>query len=155
MSIFFFKFSRKILSCHANIWSKTSTISKLSYIMRQKSQQDAFFQVTTKNKKCPFSRAHTALMPIFCQKNAHSSKNTVLTSHFFLMFHEKPPADVPIFNLKNVNSVKTILYYGPKKSVEYHYFPIFHEKITALMSILCQKNINFVKKNTLSQAHIL
>ena len=94
-------------------------------------------------------------MPIFCQKNAHSSKNTVLTSHFFLMFHEKPPADVPIFNLKNVNSVKTILYYGPKKSVEYHYFPIFHEKITALMSILCQKNINFLKKNTLSQAHIL
>ena len=88
-------------------------------------------------------------------KNAHSSKNTLLTSHFFLMFHEKPPADMPIFNLKNVNSVKTILNYGPKKSVEYHYFPIFHEKINALMSILCQKNINFLKKYPLSSPYFV
>ena len=40
---------------------------------------------------------------------------------------------------KNVNSVKTTLYYGPKKSIGCPFFPISHEKITALMSIFCQK----------------
>ena len=53
---------------------------------------------------------------------------------------------MPIFGQKNVNSVKTTLYYGPKKSIGCPFFPIFHEKITA--AIFCQKKVHSLK-NTL------
>ena len=53
----------------------------------------------------------------FVKKNDYALKNTVLLCHFFQIFHEKPPAVMPIFGQKNVNSVKTTLYYGPKKSM--------------------------------------
>ena len=43
------------------------------------------------SKKRPFSKKHPALMPIFCQKNVHPHKNTVLSCHFFLIFYVKPP----------------------------------------------------------------
>ena len=55
-------------------------------------------------------------MPIFCQKNMHSLKNTMLLSRFFSIFHEKPPGAMPIFGPEEVNSVKITLYYGPEKS---------------------------------------
>ena len=50
---------------------------------------------------------------------------------------------------KNVNSVKTTLYYGPKKSIGCPFFPISHEKNTAFMSIFCQKR-SFSKIKQLS-----
>ena len=60
---------------------------------------------------------------------------------------------------KNVNSVKTTLYYGPKKSTGCPFFPISHEKITgschffqvfyekppAVKPIYGQKNFKSVK----------
>ena len=58
---------------------------------------------------------------------------------FFQIFNEKLPAVMHMIGQKNVNSVKTTLYYGPKKSIGCLFFPISHEKITALMSIICQK----------------
>ena len=50
--------------------------------------------------KRPFSKKHTALLAIFCQKNFHSLTNTVLSCHFFQIFHEKHPAVMPVFGQK-------------------------------------------------------
>ena len=74
---------------------------------------------------------------------------------------------MPIFGQKHVNSVKTKLYYGSKKSIGCPLFTIFHEKITTLMPFLSkkrtfskehtlltrifgQKNVNFFKNTVLS-----
>ena len=54
-----------------------------------------------------------------------------------------------IFGQKHVNSVKTILYYGPKKSTGCPFSSIFHEKITTFMRISVKKR-TFSKENTLS-----
>ena len=68
-------------------------------------------------------------------------------SFFFQNFHEKLTAVMHLIGQKNVNSVKTTLYYGSKKSIGCPFFPISHEKIIALMSIFCQKR-PFSKKNS-------
>ena len=102
-------------------------------------------------------------MPIFCQNNVHSLTNTVLSCIFFQIFHEKPPAVMHIFGQNNVNSVKTTLYYGPKKSIGCPFFSNFSrknhcshilskkspfsKKHTALMPIFCQKNVHSLKNN--------
>ena len=49
---------------------------------------------------------------------------------------------------RNVNSVKTTVYYRPKKSGCLVFSSIFHEKITALMHIFCQKTFLSPKKIT-------
>ena len=49
---------------------------------------------------------------------------------------------------RNINSVKTTVYYRPKKSRCHVFSSIFHEKITALMPIFCQKNFLSPKKLT-------
>ena len=89
---------------------KTSILSKQQYIMSQRSQQDAlFFRFLTKKlsllcpyfvKKRPFSKKHTALKSIFCQKNVHSLKNTVFLCHFFKIFMKNPLAVKTIFGQK-------------------------------------------------------
>ena len=64
-----------------------------------------------------------AHMPILCQKKRpFSQKHCALMSNFS-NFHEKPPAAMPIFGQKNINSVKAPLHFG-------------HVKITAHMPIL-------------------
>ena len=69
------------------------------------------------SKKRPFSRkTHCSHAHILPEKRPFSQKHSALMS-FFLIFHEKPPAFMPIFGQNNVNSVKTTLYYGPKKSM--------------------------------------
>ena len=93
-------------------------------------------------------------MPIFRQNNVHSLKITMLSCRFFLIFHEKHPAVMPIFGKKTFNFAKTTLYYGPIKSIEWHFFPIFDEKINALMPIYCPKNINSLKSILLSCPYI-
>ena len=56
---------------------KTSIMSKLHYIMGQKSQQDAlFFPI--------FHEKITTLMPTFCQKNVHSLKKTLISCPYFV-----------------------------------------------------------------------
>ena len=89
-------------------------------------------------------------MSIFYEKNVHSLKNTVLSCHYFQIFHEKPNSVSPIFVQKNVNSVITTLQYGTKKSIGCPFFSIFHEKIIALMPIFCQKNVHSLKNTMLS-----
>ena len=55
---------------------------------------------------------------------------------------------------KHVNSVKTILYYGPKKSTGCPFSSIFHEKITTFMRISVKKR-TFSKENTLSSPYFV
>ena len=94
------KFSSKTPCCHAHIWSKTSILSNLHYIMSQKSQYDApFFRflIEKSSLSCPYfiknvhSPKSTLLSSLdFVKKNGHSLKNTVLLSHFFKFFMTNP-----------------------------------------------------------------
>ena len=91
-------------------------------------------------------------MPKICQKNVHSLKKTVLSCQ---VFHDKPPAAMPIFGKRNSNYVKTPLHYWPK-SQRMPFFPIFHVKISADMPIFCHKNIHSLKNKSLcSHSHIV
>ena len=69
-------------------------------------------------KKCPFSQRHYAFIP------------------FFSIFLEKPSVAM-LSGQKNVNSVKTTLYYvlWAKNFNKMSFFPIFHEKY--LLSCPC------------------
>ena len=114
MSFFFQNFHEKPLLSSPYLVKRTSILSKLHFILGQKSCRNAFFSI--------FVWKITALMPIFCRKNVHSLKNTLFS------FHEKPPAVKPIYGQKSLNSVKTTLYYGPKKSKGYPFFSNFSRK---------------------------
>ena len=110
-------------------------------------------------------------MPIFYLGNVHSQQNALLSSPYLIkkcpvsqkhcsdaIFSNlvfKSPAVKPIFCQKNVNSVKTTLYYGPKKSMRCYFCSDISAKISALMPIFCQKNDRFLKKTCCSHAHIL
>ena len=89
-------------------------------------------------------------MPVFFQKKRHFFKNTVISCHLFKFFHEKPPDVIAIFGQHNVISVKTILPYGPQKSIGYIFFLIFYENIAALVPIIYQKNVHSLKKTLVS-----
>ena len=92
--VIFFKFFMRnpMLSCPYLVKS-TSILSKIHYIICQKSQYALFFRFFSKkknsthahilSKKRPFSKKQTGLMPIFCQKNVLSLKNTKLSCNFF------------------------------------------------------------------------
>ena len=87
---------------------------------------------------------------------------------FSKFFHDKHPTVMPMFGQKNVNFVKTTLYYGPQKSIECHFFPVYlkthcyHAHISskkkcpfaknhnAFMPIFCQKNIHSLNTTVLS-----
>ena len=147
--VIFSKFSWKTPAVMPILDQKTSILSKLQYYMGQKvNRMPFFFDFSWKNdfshahilsKKLQFAKKHIALMPIFCQKNVSSFKNTVLPYYFFQIFHKKPYAVMPKSAQKNVNSVKTTLSYWPKKSIGSSFFPIFHQKTTLLMPIFCLK----------------
>ena len=110
-------------------------------------------------------------MPIFYLGNVHSQQNALLSSPYLIkkcpvsqkhcsdaIFSNlvfKSPAVKPIFCQKNVNSVKTTLYYGPKKSMRCYFCSDISAKISALMPIFCPKNDRFLKKTRCSHAHIL
>ena len=122
---FFSNLSWKTHCCHTHIWSKkTSILSKLHQSWAKKvNRMPFFFQFFTKKllllcpyfvKKRPFSKKHTALMPIFCRKNVHPLKNTMLHVICIKFFMKKPLLFMPMFGQECVNSVKTTLYYWLK-----------------------------------------
>ena len=123
--VIFIKFIIKnsLLSCPYLVRNMSIRL-KLYYIMGQKSNQDALsLRFFTKklllscaflSKKRTFSKEHTLLTTIFCQKTVHFLKNTMLSCQVFQNFHEKPPAAMPIFGQKNINSVKALLHFWPK-----------------------------------------
>ena len=132
----FSKFSSKTPCCHAHIWSKTSILSKLHYIMSQKSQYDALFFPISQGKiiafmpifckKRPFSKKHAALKSRFCQKNGHSVKNTVLLCHFFKFFMTNPLLSTPYLVKKTLILSKWHYDIGRKR--QYPFFPDFSLK---------------------------
>ena len=79
------------LSCPYLV-KKMSILSKLHYIIGQKVNRIPLFFPNFHDKillscpyfikNCPFSNKHIVLTPIFCQKNVHSLKNSVLASFF-------------------------------------------------------------------------
>ena len=99
-----------------------------------------------------FSKKHNVLMPILVKKNVHCLKNTMLSCDFFLFLMKNSCCRAHDWS-KNVNFVKTTLYFGQKKSQDAPFFSISHEKITALMSIFCQKNVHSLKGNS-SHLHV-
>ena len=139
---FFQIFHENPQTCQTHIWSKKRQFCENYTILWAK-----------KVKRMPFfsdlSRKITSLMPIFCKKkvnflkntmlscpyfvkkNVHPLKNTMLSCHFLQICHEKTLAVMPIFGQKSVDSVKTKLYYGLKKSIRYPFF-LFFTKQTLL-----------------------
>ena len=89
-------------------------------------------------------------MPIFCQKNVQSHKNTLLSYNIFRISIKNSLLPCPYLVKKKVNSVKTTLYYGRKKSIGCPFLPIFQGKITALMPMLFQKDVHSLKNTLLS-----
>ena len=149
---FFFKFLMKNLYQHAHNWSKNAnSVKNILYYGPKDSigcpfflsifheKIDALMPIYCQKNR-PFCEKHVALMPIFCQKKVHSLK-TRFSHVIFQFFYEKTPyfAFIHKIGQKNVNSVKTTLYYGPKELIGCFYFSSFHEKIIALMPIFCQK----------------
>ena len=85
--------------------------------------------------------------PYFVKKKSILSKTQCSHVIFFNFLWKIPYCHAHIWS-KNVNSVKTALYYGPTKSIGCPFFPICHEKITALMPIFGQKNVHSLEKHT-------
>ena len=151
MCFFFFKFFMKNSCCRAHDWSKNvNSVTTTLYFGPKKSIWCPFFLFLTKNLllyvnilsknvhslKRYSSHLHVLSKkmllscPYFVKKRPFSQKHCALKYFFFKFLYKKPPAVIPIFGPKNVNSVKNT-HYGPKKSIGCHFFPFFHEKITA------------------------
>ena len=122
---FFYRFSRKIGCSHTHILSKIRL----------------------------FSKKHTALKSMFCQKNVHSLKNTVLSCHFFSSFSWKTPrCQDHIWSKKRYFCENYTIIWAQKVN-RMPFFPIFHWKVTSLMPILCKKNVHYLKTHCF-HAHI-
>ena len=67
------------------------------------------------SKKRPFQKNHASLMPIFCQKNVHYLKNTMLSCHLFQFFHEKPLLSYP-YLVKKTSILSKLHYIMGQKS---------------------------------------
>ena len=75
-------------------------MSKLQYIMGEKSQWDAFISDFLRKITAPIPmicqkdvhslKKHIALMPVFCRKNVHLSKILCSDVIFFQILNEKP-----------------------------------------------------------------
>ena len=89
-------------------------------------------------------------MPIFEQNYVKSVKTLGARAIFFKIFNEKTPSFIHMVGQKNVNSVKTTLFYGPKKSIGSPYFPTFHEKKYCSHAHILSKNVHSLKNTVLS-----
>ena len=122
--IFVFKFSWNTLCCNADIWSKNVNSIK-TILLAIKVNRISFLY--------DFSPKIPALMPIFCQKNVHSIKNTLISCPyifqnssilsktmcflviFFKFLWKTFLLSGPYLVQKNINSVEHTLYYWPKE----------------------------------------
>ena len=99
------------------------------------------------SKRRSFSKKTLLSCSYFVKKTSTLSKTLYSHVIFVQLLHKEPPAVMPIFDQKNVNSVKTTLYYGSKKSIGYPFFR-FVKEITSLMPLFWQENVHS-RKNTL------
>ena len=66
-------------------------------------------------RKCPFSKNHFALMPIFCKKIVHSLKNKLLHVMFFKFVIKKPLLPCP-YLVKKTSILSKLPYFMGQKS---------------------------------------
>ena len=87
-------------------------------------------------------------MPIFCQKNVHPHKNTVLSCHFFLIFYVKPPCShTHIWSEKRPFCRNNTILWA-KKVNRMPFFRFFTKK-SLLSCPYFVKKTSILKKNTL------
>ena len=135
---FFSKYLLKTPYYHAHIQSKKrQNCQNYKILWAKKVNRMPFFPI--------FHEKMTFLMPIFYQKNVYSLKHTMLSSPhfvkktsilsktqcshviFFKFFMKNPQFHAHIWP-NNFNSVKTTLYFGPKKIIGCPSFLVFTEK---------------------------
>ena len=164
--IFFFEFLTKspLLSCPYLI-KKTSIMSKLNYIMAEKSQSDALFFRFFIKKYCPNANINS-------QKDVHSLTNTLLSypyfvvksfilsktlySHviFFQLLYEKPRAVIP-YLIKKSQFCQNYIILWIKKVKRMPFFYKFSAKKSPLSCPYFVKKTSILKKTHCSQVHIL
>ena len=125
-----------------NLWDFVSKYGALMFFFFKFVMKNFLLWCTWLVKKCKFCQNYTLLwakkvnrMPFFSD---FSRKNYCSYVNFFKIFIKNPLLSCP-YLIKNVNSIKTTLYYEPKKSIGCPFFPISHGKTIALMPIFCKK----------------
>ena len=101
-----------------------------------------------KNTSIIFSKKHTALMPILVKKRPFSQKHNALMCFFFKFFMKNSCCRAHDQS-KNVNFVKTTLYFGPKKSQDALFSYFSRKSFCSYVNILSKKR-PFSKKKQLS-----
>ena len=134
---FFWNFLWKPLLSRPQFVKKTSILSRLHYILwAQKVNSMPVFPISRKKmlscpcfiEKRPFSKNKLLSCACFVMQTSILSKTLCSDVIFFHILHEKLLLSCPYLVQKNVNSAKTRLYFGPKKSKGCLFFSIFHEK---------------------------
>ena len=103
-------------------------------------------------EKRPFSK-NTLLSCPFFRKNVHSLRNIVLLCQLKKTW-KTPCCHAHIWS-KNVNSVKTTLYYEPKKSVWCPFFSDFSRKNHHSYAHILWKNVHSLKNTLLSSLYFV
>ena len=156
-------------SCHAHIWSKIVNAVNTTLYYGQKSRfhkknQCSLAHILSKN----FYSAYLSHSHILSKKRQFSQKRSFLMSCFSNITWKT--TFTPIFGLQNVNSVKTAVYYEPKKSIGCPFFRFltkksllsclyFFKKTSIFSKIFCShvhillKNVHFLK-NTVLPCHL-
>ena len=142
--IFFHNFRQKPLVSCPYLVKKNFNSAPTRLYYGPKSQRDAFFFDFSRNIHC----SHSLILPKISKIRPLPQKHDALMS----FFHENPHAVMPIFIQKNVNSVKTTIYYELKTSIGYSLFRFFKKNHCFHAHILSTKR-PFSKKQC-SNAHV-
>ena len=125
---FFSNFPWKTPCCRVPIWwnKKVNSVKTTPYYGQKKFIRCLFFRFREKIDAlvsifCQNMYKHTALMPIFCQLNTLSLKNTILLCHFCRIFDEKPPPFSPLFSQKT-SILSKLHYILDEKNQDAHFF---------------------------------
>ena len=161
---FFSNSSWKNPCCHVHIWSIKSQFSQSYTILWAKKSIRCLF--------CRFSRKNQCYYAYILSKNVHSQKKHCTNAHILPIKHpfsqkynilscyfcrdsdKKLPSVTLLFGQKNVNSVKTTLYYRQKKSGCPFFFDFSRINHCSRAYILLTK-CPFSKKTHSYHAHIL
>ena len=82
------------------------------YLVKQK--RKVFFLLFAMENPCSDAHILSKIRPF--------SQKILFPCSFFQIFHQKTPAVMSIFGQKNAISVKTTIFYGPKKSIKCLFF---------------------------------
>ena len=130
--------------------------------MGPKSQLDARFSNFTKKKmlscpcfieKRPFSKNKLLSCACFVMQTSILSKTLCSDVNFFHILNEKLLLSCPYLVQKNVNSAKTRLYFGPKKSKGCLFFRFFTKNKLFSCPYIAKNNVHSLKTRCF-HAHI-